>query len=117
VEPEGHPGDDSYLGVHRFDQAIAESVVEGCVNAGEVPADLFPEFGEFGDAAAGGPGQPAGEGVLAFFSFEFEYCPQSFFEQVGAPEVGVGLLDPGEFGFLAAGEVLRVLPAARSGRA
>jgi hypothetical protein len=32
------------------------------------------------------------------------------FEQVGAPEAGVGFLDPGELGFLAAGEVLRVLP-------
>jgi hypothetical protein len=30
--------------------------------------------------------------------------------QVGAPEAGVGFLDPGELGFLAAGEVLRVLP-------
>ena len=75
MEPEGHPCDDSYLGVYRFDQAIAEPVVQGGVDAGKVPADLFPEFGEFGDAAAGRPGQPAGQGVLAFFSFEPERGP------------------------------------------
>src|ERR1022692_3770091 len=110
VEPEGHPGDDPYLGVHRFDQAVAEPVVEGRVDARKMPADLFPELGEFGDAAAGRPGQPAGERVLAFFSFELEYHPQPFLEQVGAPEAGVGFLDPGELGFLPAGEVPRVLP-------
>jgi hypothetical protein len=41
VEPEGHPGDDSYFGVYRFDQAVAEAVVEGGVDAGKVVADLF----------------------------------------------------------------------------
>src|SRR5580700_1632001 len=110
MEPEGHPCDDPYFCVRRFDQAIAEPVVEGGVDAGKVPADLFSEFGEFGDAAAGGPGQPAGECVLAFFPCEPERGPQPFFEEVGAPEVGVGFLDPGELGFLAAGEVLGVFP-------
>src|ERR1035438_8229527 len=42
--------------------------------------------------------------------FEFERGPQPFFEQVCAVEVGVGFLDPGEFGILAAGEVLGVFP-------
>ena len=80
------------------------------MDAGQVPADFFPQFGEFGDAAAVCPGEPAGEGFLAFFSFEFECCPQPFLEQVGAVQVGVGFLDPGELGFLAAGEVLWVFP-------
>ena len=78
-------------------------------------ADLFPEFGEFGDAAAGGPGQPAGQGVSAFFAFEPECCPQPFFEQAGTIEAGVGLLDPGELGFLAAGEVPGILPQRAAG--
>jgi hypothetical protein len=85
-------------------------VVEGGVDAGQVAADLFPEFGEFGDAAAGCPGQPAGQGVLAFFSFELERGPQPFFEQVSAPEIRMGFPGPGELGFLAAGQVLGVLP-------
>src|ERR1019366_6625555 len=110
VESEGHPCDDPYLGVHRFDQAIAEPMVEGRVDARKMPADLFPQLGEFGDAAAGRPGQPAGESVLAFFAFELEYHPQPFPEQVGAPEAGVGFLDPGELGCLAAGEVPGVFP-------
>jgi len=75
VESEGHPGDDPYLGVHRFDQAVAEAVVEGGVDAGKVHADLFRELGEFGDPAAGGPREPAGKGVFAFFSFELEWQP------------------------------------------
>src|ERR1039458_2812690 len=90
VESEGHPCDDPYLGVHRFDQAIAEPMVEGRVDARKMPADLFHQLGEFGDAAAGRPGQPAGESVLAFFAFELEYHPQPFPEQVGAPEAGHG---------------------------
>jgi hypothetical protein len=75
VESEGHPGDDPYLGVHRFDQAVAEPMVEGGVDAGKVLADLLPEFGEFGDAAAGRAGQPAGKGVFPFFAFELEGQP------------------------------------------
>ncbi len=73
---------------------------------------FFCQFGEFGDAAADRPGQPAGEGVLAFFAFEPEYSPQPFLEEVGAPEVGVGFLDPGELGFLAAAEVLGIFHSA-----
>lgn len=76
------------------------------MDAGQVPADLLPHFGEFGDAAAGCPRQPAGQGVLTFFPFALERGPQPFFEQVSTLEVGVGFLDPGELGFLAAGQVL-----------
>ena len=110
MESVGNPGEDADFGVDGFDQAVAQPVVQGGVDAGQVPPDLFRQFGEFGDAAAGCPGQPAGQGVLAFFSFEPERGPQPFFEQVCAVEVGVGFLDPGEFGFLAVGEVLGVFP-------
>jgi hypothetical protein len=70
----------------------------------------FSQFGEFGDAAAGCPGQPAGQGVLAFFSFELERGPQPFLEQISAPEVWMGFPGPGELGFLAAGQALGVFP-------
>ncbi len=116
MESECDPGEDANFGVDRFDQAVAKPVVQGGVDAGQVPADLFPEFGEFGDAAASCPGQPAVQGVLAFFSVELECGPQPFFEQVSTPEVGVGFLDPGELGFLAAGEVLGVFPQRVAGR-
>ena len=42
MEPECDPGEDADFGVYRFDQAVAEPVVEGGVDAGQVPADLFP---------------------------------------------------------------------------
>jgi hypothetical protein len=61
VESVGDPGEDADFGVDRFDEAVAQPVVEGGVDAGQVPPDLFAQFGEFGDAAAGGSGQPAGQ--------------------------------------------------------
>ena len=95
MEPEGHPGDGPYLGVHRFDQAVGQAVVEGRVDAFQVSADLLAEFDEFGDAAAGGPGQPAAQGVLAFFAFELEWQPQAFFEQVLVPRYYIPLTRKG----------------------
>src|SRR5258708_3193496 len=44
-----------------------------------------------------------------FFAFELEGQPWSCFDRVGAPMVGVGLLDPGELDFLAPGRVLGCL--------
>jgi hypothetical protein len=76
---------------------------------------FFPRAVNSGDAAAGGPGQPAGQGVLAFFAFELGYHPQPFPGQVGAVEAGVGFLDPGEPGCLAAGEVPGVFPQRAAG--
>ena len=69
-------------------------MVQGGVDGGQVLADLFRQFGEFGMRQPGCPGQPAGQGVLAFSSFELERGPQPFFEQVSAPEVRMGL--PGQ---------------------
>ena len=63
--------------------------------------------GGFGMA---GPGQPAGQGVLAGFPFEAEHVTQPFFEEVGAIEGRMGFRDPGELGCLADGQVIGVLP-------
>ena len=46
MEAEGHPGEDADFGVHRFDEAVAEPVVEGGVDAFQV-ADFPAECGEF----------------------------------------------------------------------
>ena len=110
MEAEGHPGKEPDFGVGRFDEAVAEAVVDGGPDRGQVGADAAAEGGEFGDAAAGGPGQPAVQRVAGFAAVEFQGGAQAFFEEVGAVEEGVGFLDPGEFGLLAVREIFRVFP-------
>ena len=85
-------------------------MVDGGVDGGQVGADPAAEGDEFGDPAAGGPFEPPGQGVAGVGAVEFQGGAEAFFEQVGAVQPGVGFLDPGEFGLLAAGEVFRVLP-------
>jgi len=112
VEPECHPGDDADFGADRFDQAVAELVLDCGFYSGAVSSDLLAELDELGDAASGCPGEPLVECLPGGFglAFELEDGADAFFEEVGAVEVGVGLLDPGEFRVLPGGELARVLP-------
>src|SRR6266568_918486 len=48
-------------------------------------------------------------------AFELEDGADAFFEQPGAVQAGVGLLDPGEFRVLPDGELARVLPQRAAG--
>jgi len=61
-------------------------------------------------AAAPGPLQPAVERLDGGVGREPVDLAELFCEQVGAEQRGVELLDPGELGLLAVGEVLGVLP-------
>jgi hypothetical protein len=54
MESECHPGDDADLGVDRFDQAVAELVLDRGFYSGAVSSDLLAEPDELGDAASGG---------------------------------------------------------------
>ncbi len=85
-------------------------MVECGVDGLAVAHDATRQFDEDRDAAAARPGDPPVQGLLSFLAFDREYMPQSFFEQIGAIEPGIGLGDPGQLGGLAFSEVLRVLP-------
>ena len=53
---------------------------------------------------------PLVEGFFAGVALEREHDAESFFEQVGAPQPGIGLGDPVQLVALVVGEVLGVLP-------
>src|SRR5687767_13877401 len=116
-EAVGDAGEESDLGVGRFDQPLGESVVEGSVDGPAVADDAALKFDEGGDPAAASPGDPAVQGVFAGLSFDSEDVSQAFFEEVGPPQAGVGLGDPGELFVLAGREVLRPFPQGVAGSA
>ena len=62
-----------------------------------------------------GPGEPAAQCFFAFVAADGEDVAESFFEQVGAPELRVGLGDPVELVALPVGEVVGVLPEGVAG--
>jgi hypothetical protein len=68
--------------------------------------DAALEVDEGGDAAATGPFDSGLEGLDGFDVVELGDQPESFLEQVGMVQPGVGLGDPGQFGLLPGGEVL-----------
>ncbi len=70
------------------------------------------EVDEGRDAEAAAPGQPAGQGGLAGLALGDEHVAQTFFEQVGAVQAGVGLGDPGQLVPLPVGEVVGVFQSA-----
>src|SRR6478752_8522584 len=82
---------------------------------GLVLQDPALQLDEGFDAAAAGPADPFVEGHGRVGGVETEDRPESFFEEVGPMESGVGLGDPGEFGLLPGSEVLRVLPQCVAG--
>src|SRR5450830_384046 len=109
-ESESDAGDESDLGIHRFDPAVGEPVLDRGEDRGPVVDDAALEFHERGNAAASGPADPFVEGLDRFVDREFEDDAESFLEVVGPAEGGVGLDNPGELHLLLLGQVLRVLP-------
>jgi hypothetical protein len=71
------------VGVGGFGEGVAQAVVEGVVDQGQEFLDCFGEFDELGDAAALGPGQPAGEQCPAVGAFGGKDLAELFFERVG----------------------------------
>ena len=110
VEAERDAGDESDLGVDRFDPAVGQAVLDRGEDRGPVFHDPALQVDEGGDAAAAGPADPVVERRGCLGRVETEDQPEAFFEQVGPVQPGVGLGDPGELGLLLVGEVLRVLP-------
>ena len=89
------------------------------VIAARIPAflvgDRLGELHERRQAAASRPDEPALEQLGGLGGREPVDLAQLLFEQVGAEERPVGLLDPRELGLLAGGEVLGVLPEREAG--
>jgi hypothetical protein len=63
-----------------------------------------------GDPAAAGPADPDFEGFFGLIGRELEDQSETFLEQIGTVQPGVGLGDPGQLGLLRGGQVLGVLP-------
>lgn len=85
-------------------------MVEGGVDGHPVAFDAGGKLDEYRDATTLGPGDPPVQGLFTFLALDRKHMPQALFEQVGAIQTGIGLGDPGQFGALAFGEVLGVLP-------
>ena len=102
VEAEGGAGQESDLGVDRFDEAVGEVVLDGGQDPGPVTGDPSLELDEGGDPAAACPADPGVEVGFGLFDRETEDQPQGFLELVGAVEFGLGRRDPLELGLLGA---------------
>src|SRR5664280_927811 len=110
LEAEGHPGQETHLGVRALDQPVGQPVLEAGVDRDTVLGDPLGQVDESGDPAAPGPGQPMVEQALAVLALEREDLTQLLLEQVGPVEAVVDLGDPGQLGRLLVGEVFGVLP-------
>jgi hypothetical protein len=87
-----------------------ETVFDGGQDAGAVFDDGFLEFPEGRYAAALPPADPFIQCLEGVVIGQLEDCAEAFLEVVRPPQLRVGLHDPGKFGLLLLGEVLRVLP-------
>ncbi len=90
-------------------------MLDGGEDGFAVAADAGTEGDEGIEAASGGPAQPPVQGLDGFVAGQLEDQSQTFLEQVGAVEAGVGLGDPGQLVGLSFGEVLGVLPQCLAG--
>jgi hypothetical protein len=115
VEPEATSGDQSDLGVDRFDAGVGESVTNRGFGPGALGGDRAGELDERRQARSPRPVQPAVEESDRVLEPDVVDLAELPGEEVGAVERLVELLDPGEPLLLAVGEVGRVLPSARTG--
>src|SRR5258705_12953266 len=97
------------MGCGGFTAGIGQSVVEGVADQGQVVADGRGQLDEFGDTAAGSPGDPPGEQDPAGLASRGEHRAELLLEQVGPIETVVGLSDGRDRGALLAGEVAGVV--------
>jgi hypothetical protein len=84
VEPERDAGEESNLGVGRFDEGVGQFVFQAGVDLGSVFHDAAGEIDEGGDAAPLRPTDPVSEGLFAGVAFDGEHHAEPFFEQVSA---------------------------------
>src|SRR5664280_178349 len=93
LEAEGHPGQETHLGVRALDEPVGQPVLEAGVDRDAVLGDPLGQVDESGDPAAPGPGQPMVERALAVLAREREDLTQLLLEQVGPsrrePESGL----------------------------
>jgi len=90
-------------------------VLDRCEDPVTLLGDRSGEFDERRQPAATRPHQPPVQQPLSGRRRELVDLSELLFEQVGAVEPGVGLLDRGELRGLAIGEVLGVLPDSEPG--
>ena len=98
-----------------FDAGVGEPVGDRGLDHSALLGDPSGELDERLEAAASGPAQPGLEQREGLVGGDAVDLAELFVEQVGAVERLVGLLDPGELGLLAVGEVLGVLPEREPG--
>jgi hypothetical protein len=110
VEAKGASGDQADLGVDRFEAGVGEAVLDRGEDPGALVGDGAGELGERFEPRSPGPLDPAVEQRDRRGRWEAVDLAELLFQEVGAIEALVGLLDVGELDLLAGGEVLGVLP-------
>jgi len=110
VKAKRAPGDQANGGVGGFDAGVGESVLDRGFDPWALLFDRARELDERLQAAATRPLKPGVQQRAGVLCRDAVDLAQLLLERVGAVEPLVGLLDARELGFLAAGEVLGVLP-------
>ena len=105
-EPERDPGDESDLGVDRFDPSVGQAVLDRGQDRVLVFHDSALQGDERVDPAAAGPANPLVQGRGRFGRVEAEDGAEPFLQQVGPVQPWVGLGDPGELGLLPLSQVV-----------
>jgi hypothetical protein len=98
VKPVCATGDQSDLGVDLLDPGVGEAVLDRGEDPVALLGDRSGELDERRQPAAPRPRQPALQQPLCLLGGELVDLAQLLFEQVGAVEPRVGLLDRGELG-------------------
>ena len=95
-----------YVRVGCLDSPVRHAGVERILDRLLVGPQGCRELDHLGDPRAGGPGDDAGQQGPAVLASRGERLPQLLFDEVGAVERPVGLLDVGQAGLLGAGQCL-----------
>jgi len=99
----------------RDDEGVGEPVGDGVEDHVPELLHVAGQFGERGDAAATDPAEPESSASTASSSGTWKMVRGPSFNRLGAIELRVGLREPGEFGVLAFGWDLGVLPEGLAG--
>ena len=97
------------MGVGGLGQGVAQAVVEGVVDQRQEPLDGLGEGDELRDAAASGPGQPAGQQRPPAGALGLEGGAELLLEEVRPIQRVVDLRDARQGGLLVPGQIRGVL--------
>jgi hypothetical protein len=115
VVAEAASRDQPDLGVDLLDAGVAECVADRSLDAGALVANRAGELSERLEATSPGPLQPRVEDGDRLVAINAVDLSELFFEQGGAVQALVDVLDVDELELLASGQVLGVFPQREAG--